>query len=95
MLQGDIGQAFKRRDEAIADDLDLRLVRDRLQIWVEYGSLTVDRLAVSVGGCRGIEALCDMELRLWSYVRLVLEDQDLMMEQGIADDVKVGICTSC
>jgi len=76
VLEGNVEQAVKRRDEAIADDLDLRLVRVRLQIWVEYGSLTVDRLDVSVGGCGGIEALCDMELSLWGYVRSVLEDLD-------------------
>lgn len=37
-------------DMSMSDDLDLRLVRDGLQIWMQDAPLAVEGLAVSVGG---------------------------------------------
>ena len=94
VFQGDIVKPLIG-DYAVADDLNLGLVRNSFQIWVEDGSLSIERLAVSVGAYGRIEALRDIELGFWSYMRLVLEDKDLMVEQSIADDLKVCIYTSC
>lgn len=46
--QLDILQPFVLLDEAISNDLDLRLVWDRLEIRVQDGSFCVERLAVAV-----------------------------------------------
>jgi hypothetical protein len=94
VAQADVGQAFVRGDEAVADNLDLGLVRDGLQVRVEDGPLGVEGCAVAVRGRRGIEPVGELELRLWRDVELVLEDDDLVGEQGGADHVEVGVWTS-
>lgn len=93
MSQLDVLQTLVVLDEAIANDLDLGLMRDRLEVWVENGSLGVQRLAMTIRARSfGVESLGDLILRLGREVALVLEDKDLMGEQGLTDDVKVGIC---
>jgi len=79
VLQGNVAKSLIG-DDTVADDLDLWLMRDCLQIRVEDGSLSVERLAMSVGVCSGIEALCDVELSFWGHMRLILEDKNLMVE---------------
>jgi hypothetical protein len=94
MSQLDVLQTLVVLDEAIANDLDLGLMRDRLEVWVENGSLGVQRLAVTIRARSfGIKSLGDLILSLGREVALVLEDKDLVGEQGLTDDVKVGICT--
>lgn len=66
-------------------------MRDRLQIRVQDGPLGVERLAVAVRGCEGIEALGELKLGARRDVALVLEDDNLVVEEGRADDVKVGV----
>lgn len=84
-------QALVRLDEAVADDLDLGLVGDGLEVRVEDGALGVDDLAVAVRGGEGVEAVGEVELGLGGRVGLVLEDKDLMLEESGANEVKVGI----
>ena len=87
----DVGQAFVRGDEAVADDLNLGLVRDGLEVRVEDGPLGVEGYAVAIGGRRGIEPVGELELRLGRGVELVLEDYHLVGEEGGADHVKVSV----
>lgn len=49
MAQLDVGEAFVRGHEAVAYDLDLRLVGDGFEVWVEDRPFGVEGLAVSVG----------------------------------------------
>lgn len=65
---------------------------DGLEVWVEDAALGVEGLAVAVRGGSGVEALGEFELGLWRDVGLVLEDDDLVGEEGGADRVKVGVC---
>ena len=63
--QAEVLEALVGGDGAVADDLDLRLVRDRLEIRVQDGALGVERLAVAVRGLGGrVEALRQLVLRL-------------------------------
>lgn len=44
-------------------------------------------------GCRGrVEPVCQLELGARSDVALALEDDDLVRKEGVADDVKIGLC---
>lgn len=40
---------------------------------------------------RRVESLGDLKLSLWAYVALILEYEDLVVEESITDDFKVGI----
>jgi len=79
VLELDILKAFIGGNETIADDLNLRLVRDGLEIWVENATLCVEGLAMTVACSFGIEALGKLELSLWGDVALVFEDYDLVV----------------
>lgn len=78
--QLDVLQPFILFYEAVSNDLDLRLVRDRLEVWMQDGSFRVERLAVTVRGRRlGIEPLRNLVLRPGGCVMLCLEDEDLVL----------------
>lgn len=64
VLELDVLQAFVGRYQAVADNLDLRLMWDSLQIWMQDGALCVESLAVSVASGLRIEALGQLKLRL-------------------------------
>jgi hypothetical protein len=67
-------------------------VGDSLEIRVQDGALRVERLAVAVRGRGGgVEALGELVLGLGRDVGLVLEDEDLVLEEGVADDGEVGV----
>ena len=87
----DVLEALILGDEAVANDLDLRLVRDGLQVGVQNGLLGIECLAVAVRVAGRIKALGELELLLRRDVTLVGEDEDLVLEQGVADGVKVGV----
>lgn len=92
MTQTEILQTLIRWDEAVADDLNLGLVRDGLEVRMQDGALRVDGLAVAVrGGSGRVEALRELVLRLGRRVGLVLYDEDLVGEEGVMEDSKVGI----
>lgn len=89
----DVGQAFVGRDEAVADDLDLRLVGDGLEVRVEDGAFGVEGLAVAVGGGGGwVEALGDGVLGFGGDVPLVPDEDHLVPEEGVTDHFEIGIC---
>lgn len=91
VAEGDVGEAFVGGDEAVSDYLHLGLVGDGFEIGVENGALGVEGLAVAVGGGGGVKAVGEFELGFGGNVGLVLEDDDLVGEEGVADYVKVGI----
>ena len=92
VAQADVLEPLVRGDEAVADDLDLGLVGNCLEVRVEDAALGVDRLGVAVGGGRGgVEAMGEGELGRRGGVGLVLEDQDLVREERGAEERKVGV----
>lgn len=91
MLQADVAQTFVFSNRAVADDLDLGLMRDGLQIRVEDAALGIEGLSVTVGGCRRVESTDELVLGCWGDVLLILEDEDLVGEEGVTDRVEVGI----
>lgn len=57
-------------------------------------ALCINGLAVTVGCTRRIKPAGELELGLGRDVALVLEDQDLVPEEGITDDLEFSICKS-
>jgi hypothetical protein len=92
MAETDVLEAFIALDETVANDLDLRLVRNGLQVRVQNGTLGVQSLPMAVRGSGGIKAVGEMELGLGSDMALVGKVENLVLEQGLSDDIKVGIC---
>lgn len=93
----DVGQAFVGGDEAVADYLDLRLVGDGLEVRVEdgFGPDGGGGLVVAVpveGSGKRVEALGELVLRARGDVGLVLDDEDLVGEEGGAEDVEGLVC---
>lgn len=93
VAEGDVGEAAVGGDVAVADDLDLGLVGDGLEVRVEDGAGFGGEGggAVAVGGGEGVEAVGEFVLGARGDVGLVLEDEDLVLEEGGADDGEVGI----
>lgn len=71
-------ETFVGFNEAIANDLDLRLMGDGLEIRVENGFLVVV-LAVAVGVNAGVEALGEKVLSLWRGAGQALQDNDVLL----------------
>lgn len=47
---------------------------------------------MAVGSCRvGVELVGDFILGFGRYVGLVFEEEDLVVEEGIADDIEIGV----
>ncbi len=89
----DVLESLIGGDKPVADDLDLRLVRDGLEVRVQDAALGVDGLAVAVGGGgRRVEAVGEFELGFGGDVGLGFEDEDLVREEGGADEGEVGVC---
>lgn len=91
VLQLDVLESLVVGNEAVADDLDLGLMGNGLQVGMENAALGIERLAVAVRRGSGIEALREFELSLWGNAALVLENYDLVGVEGITDDFIVGI----
>lgn len=78
--------------EAVADDLNLGLMRNRLQVGMQDGTFRVQSLSVAVrAGSFGVKSLGNVVLCVWGGMSLVLEHQDLMFEERIPYDAKVVI----
>ena len=78
---------------AVADDLDFRLVRDRLEVWVEDAAFGVEGLAVAVaGGGGGVEAVGELILGFGGARGLVLEDHNIGFVECVADQGEVIVC---
>lgn len=92
MTKLDLLQTLVLLHEAVANDLDLRLVRDGFEIRVKNGAFGVYGFAVAVGACCfGIEALGEFILSLGRYMALVFEYKDLMGEECGADSVEFSV----
>lgn len=92
MAQSDVLEALILLHKAVADNLNLWLVRYGFQVRVQDRAFRVERLAVAIRPCSiRVELLRDFILRLRRDVILVLEDQDLMFEKGIPDSFVLGI----
>lgn len=93
MTELDVGQTFIGRYKTITDDLNLRLVRNGLQIRMEDAGLRVGRRGtMAVGGCGGgIEALGKLILSVGGGMSLVLQDEDLVSVESFLKDGEVGI----
>ena len=91
MSELDVLQSLILRHKTIANDLDLRLVRNGLQVRVQDATLGIESLSMAIGVGLGIEALSELELRLGRDMSLVLEDKNLIVEESITDHIKVGI----
>ena len=93
VAEGDVFQAFVGGDVAVADDLDLGLVGDGLEVGVQdaAGLGGEGGGPVAVRGRQGVEAVGELVLGARRQVGLVLKDEDLVLEEGGADDGKVGI----
>lgn len=93
VAQADVREALVvALDEAVADDLDLGLVGDGLEVWVEDGALGIEGLAVAVGALgERVEALREFVLGAGRDVVLRGDDDDLVGEDGGAKDGEVGI----
>jgi len=74
VAERDVGQALVFGNEAVADDLDLRLVRDCLEVGVQDGAFGVQGLAMAVTSCCWVEEVCEVELGGRRDVALVLEE---------------------
>lgn len=63
MREAEVVEALVRRDGAVADDLDLRLVGHSLEIWVEDAAFCVEGfpMAIALSGFR-VEALSQLVL---------------------------------
>lgn len=67
-------------------------MRDGLQVRMQDGTLCIDGLSMTIRafGFR-IEAASDFILGFGRDVALVLEDKNLIGEESLMDDIKVGI----
>jgi hypothetical protein len=89
----DVLQTLVGRHKAVSNDLDLGLMRNRLQIRVQDRAFCIQSLAVAiVGSGFRVKSLGEAVLGLGRDVRLIPDDENLMPEQSITKDIKVGIC---
>lgn len=91
VAEGDVLKAFVGRHKAVADDLDLGLVGDCFEVGVEDGAFGVYCFAMTIRGCEGVEAVGELVLGAWGDVGLGFEDYDLVGEEGVTDEGKVGV----
>ena len=67
-------------------------MRDGLEIGVQDGAFGVEGLAVAIRAGGGwVKALSELVLSLGRSMRLAFEDQDLVLEQCVVNDRKVGV----
>lgn len=92
MTQPEILQSLVLRNMTISNDLYLWLRRDCFEIRVQDRSLGVESLPVTVRGSPRVEALGELKLSLGGDMALILEYENLVVEESIMYDSKVGIC---
>lgn len=62
MLEADVLQTFVLGEEAVADDLHLRLMRDGFQVRVQHAAFGVQSFTVAVAVSVRIEAFVEFKL---------------------------------
>lgn len=90
MLERDVLQAFEFSNVTVTNDLDLRLVRDGLEIRVQNGAFGVEGLAVAIAGRRWVKEAGDFVLGFWCEGLLVLEEDDLVLVESFLDYFGIG-----
>ena len=65
MLEGDVLQTFVLSEEAVADDLHLRLMRDGFQVRVQHAAFGIESFTVAVGVSARVEAFGEFKLGFW------------------------------
>jgi hypothetical protein len=94
VLESNILQSFKGSHRAVANNLYLRLMRDRLQVRVEHGALRIECFTMTIAISGGVKESSDFILSVWSKSLLVLEEYDAVFVKGTSDDFKIRLCTS-
>ena len=78
--------------ETVANDLNLRLMRDRLQVRMQDGAFRIQSLSVAVRAASlGVKPLGNLELCFWGRMSLVLKHKNLMLKKRISYKTKVVI----
>lgn len=90
MFESDVFEALEFGDRPVTDHLNLGLMGDRLQVWMKDRAFGVDRFAVAIGLCFGIEELGELILRPWRKILLILEEDNLILVQSLANNIKVN-----
>jgi len=85
----DVLQSLVLLVKPIPNDLNLWLMRNRLEVGMEDGSLSIESLAVAVAVGGGVESLGEFVLSFGGETLLVLQDDDVRIVQGVADDLEV------
>lgn len=91
VLQGDVLQALKFLDGTIANDLDLGLVGNGLEVWVQDRLLCVQSLAVAIADGRWVEQAGKLELCLRGKLLLSLEEHNVVLVECLSDDGEVYV----
>ena len=91
MLECDVSETFILGHEAVADDLNLWLVRDSLEIGVEDGLLCIQGLAVAVRLGFRVEAASQFCLSAGGDHALALDANDMVVVERFADGGEVAI----
>lgn len=76
VLELNVFESLILRNKAVADDLDLRLMRDRLEVRVQDTFFGVERLAVTVAACCRVKSLRQLILSLGRAISLIFENDD-------------------
>ena len=91
MFQLDVHQAFVRVNQPVSNDLDLWLVRNGLQVWVEDAPFAVLGFSMAVGGGGRVEALGEGVLGFGGEVELVFDDEDEVFVERVVEGVERGV----
>lgn len=76
---------------AVADDLNLRLMRDGFEVRVQHAAFGVEGFPMAVVIRLWVEAFGEFELRLGCQAVLVLEHDDLVLVEDCLELVEVGV----
>ena len=64
---------------------------DGLEIGVEHRALRIQSLSMAVSGCSGVKTLSELILSTRGKLLLVLEQNDVMLIEGISDNIEIRI----
>lgn len=94
VLELDVVQTFKGFDKAVANDLDLRLAWDGLEITMQDAPGVQLARAMTISSRRGIEASRELVLGLWRQTLLIPYDDYLVVIQRVSELVKIRVWTA-
>ena len=88
----DVLQSFVFGYEAVADDLDLGLMRYSLEIWMKDAAFCVEGFSVTIALSRGVESVSQFILSSRRTVCLVFEHDYMVSVQSLADEGEFVVC---